>query len=295
MKKKILITGSSGFIGSKLCISLQKSNKYIIKKLKLSKKEFENQKFFKKYLIENYKKIDIVVHLGWGYMKDPWNIYHIKNNYNKTKTLFEFSKKNNVKKFIFCGSMNEYGDLTGSLKENRKPGEILTKYAISKSLLTNLGTNYFKKSDTHFYVIRPFYVYGYGQEKNSLINQLFFAAKNNKDISLSDCLSYRDYVYVYDVITAFIAIIKSNFNKPGIYNVGSGKSILLKTFVKNIWAKLNKNPKMLKFGNIKNKKEQIQLKSFSNNTKLKKTYSWKNKFDINQGINHMIREYKKHK
>jgi len=293
MKKKILITGSSGFIGSKLYTKLKKSNNYTIKKLKLSNKEFDNQKFFKQYLIKNYKNIDIVVHLGWGYMKDPWNIYHIKNNYNKTKTLFEFSKKTKVEKFIFCGSMNEYGDLAGSLKENSKPGKILTKYAISKSLLTKLGIKFFEKSDTYFYVIRPFYVYGYGQEKNSLINQLFLAAKKNKDISLSNCLAYRDYVYVYDVISAFIVIIKSNFNKSGVYNVGSGKSIMLKKFVKIIWSKLDKNTKMLKFGNIKNKKEQVQLKSYSNNTKIEKTYNWKSKFDINKGINHMISEFRK--
>ena len=146
------------------------------------------------------------MHLGWGYER-PWNIYHIKNNYNKTKTLFEF-QNNNVKKFIFCGSMNEYGDLTGSLRRKSYHGEILTKYAISKSSLTNLGTNYFKKSDTHFYVIRPFYVYGYGQEKNSLINQLFLQLKIIK-ISHSLTAYLIEITFMYMMSLAFIAIIKS--------------------------------------------------------------------------------------
>ena len=148
-----------------------------------------------------------------------------------------------------------------------------------------------KNSTTEFYSIRPFYVFGFGQEKNSLINQLFKASITNQNINLSSCNVFRDYIYVYNVVYAFLNIINSNFKNPGIYNVGSGKSIKLKTFVKKIWSRLDKDNKMLKFDRLENKKEQAQLKSFSNNSKIKKYYNWKIKYKLDDGINHMVKEF----
>ena len=150
----IYITGSNGFIGKSLC-RLLKKNKIKFEKVKIRKKIKKN--IFKKFF---YKKENILIHLGWAKMNDPWSIYHEKYNYINSKRLFGLAKKLNFKKIIFCGSINEYGNKVGKIKETTKPGKIETLYAKSKLKLTNFGLKFFKNSNTKFYTVRPSYVYG---------------------------------------------------------------------------------------------------------------------------------------
>ena len=105
MKPKILITGSSGFIGKKLVQLLQ--NRY---KLFLIDKDYlptNKSKFFKINLLniknlENFfkkNKIDTIIHLASEIFDDDKNVY----NYNLTtsKNLIFMAEKFKIKKFHF--------------------------------------------------------------------------------------------------------------------------------------------------------------------------------------------------
>lgn len=170
----IYITGSNGFIGKSLCNLLNKK-KLKFKKVKIRKK-------IKPNIIEklSLKNQNILIHLGWGKMDDPWSVYHKKYNYINSVSLFRLAKKLNFNKIIFCGSINEYGDKVGKIKETTKPGNIETLYAKSKLRLTNFGLRFFRKSNTKFYTVRPSYVYGSFQRKGTLVDLLIKAWKKKK-------------------------------------------------------------------------------------------------------------------
>ena len=182
--KKILITGSSGFIGFHLAkylskknkiLGLDNHNKYYSKAIKQKRLNFLKKKknfLFKKIDLKDKKKLDkifknfkpeIVFHIAG----QPGVLYSFKNpksykinNTNVTKIISDLSKKNYVKKFIFASSSSVYGDQKKfPIKEifltNPKNPYAKTKLESEKVIFKNL-----KKSKTNFLIFRFFTVYG---------------------------------------------------------------------------------------------------------------------------------------
>jgi nucleoside-diphosphate-sugar epimerase len=275
----IYITGSHGFIGKSLCRLLNKK-KIKFKKVKIRKKIKIN--IFEKLSAKNE---NILIHLGWGKMNDPWSVYHKKYNYINSVKLFSLVKKLNFKKIIFCGSINEYGNKVGKIKETTKPGKIETLYAKSKLKLTNFGLKFFRNSNTKFYTVRPSYVYGPFQRKGTLVDLLIKAWKKKRIIKMTKCKGYRDYIYVDDVANGIIKILLCNLRKNcGIYNLGSQSCITIKDFIISLSKTLNFEKSYLKFGSVPEKKEQMQLKSYLVTEKAFKILGWKQKYTLEKGL-----------
>ena len=170
----IYITGSSGFIGKAVVHELNLIG-IIYKKLKIRNKILKKDLNF----LNNTKNKNgnILIHLGWGKMEDPWSNFHLKNNYENSIKLFKIAKKNYFKKVVFCGSMNEYGNKYGPLKEVMKSGKLETLYAKGKYKLTNFGLKFFNKTKTDFFCIRPSYVFSLNQREGTLVDLLIKSYK----------------------------------------------------------------------------------------------------------------------
>lgn len=283
----IYVSGSSGFIGKSLC-SLLKKKKIKYKKIEIGQKILNKDWSFVKK--KDSKNNSILIHMGWGKMNDPWSNFHLKNNYYNSLNLFKIAKKNNFKKVIFCGSINEYGNKYGPLKEETLIGKLDTFYAKSKLKLTNFGLKFYKNTKTEFFSIRLSYVYGPYQRQGTLINLLINAFKKKKTLKMTKCMSYRDYVYVDDVAKGIvkIALIKKKI-ETGIYNLGSGKCITIKNFVKIFCQIIKFNNKFLKFGVIQEKKEQKQLKNYLVCNKFRKNFNWSPCSNIKIGLSKMAK------
>ena len=178
MNKNILLTGSSGFIGSNLKKYLESQQHNIIP---LNIRTCETEEIFIHNIYKSiklkkinlgYDKIDALLHIGWGDTDNPWSQYHLTENVKNSQLLLNFAKKLKIKKIIFCGSMNEYGNISGSISEESTPGIVETYYAKAKSIITDYGISIFENTDLDFYSVRPFYVYGNVINKKSLINLL---------------------------------------------------------------------------------------------------------------------------
>jgi nucleoside-diphosphate-sugar epimerase len=275
----IYITGSNGFIGKSLCNLLNKK-KLKFKKVKIRKK-------IKPNIIEKLspKNQNILIHLGWGKMDDPWSVYHEKYNYINSVRLFRLAKKLNFNKIIFCGSINEYGDKVGKIKETTKPGNIETLYAKSKLRLTNFGLRFFRNTNTKFYTVRPSYVYGPFQRKGTLVDLLIKAWKKKKYIKMTKCQGYRDYIFVDDVANGIIKILLNNCKKNcDIYNLGSQRCITIKDFILSLSKILNFDNCYLKFESVPEKREQKQLKSYLVTKKACKILGWKQQYTLKKGL-----------
>ena len=193
---KILITGSRGYIGTRLCQILNKKykNKFDIIGLDNNFYQFK-KKFEKKFLlkdlrnikIEDLKNIDVVIHLA-SLSNDPLGELNKdltkQINHRATTKLARLSKKSYVKRFIFISTQSVYGISkykNKTIRENDKNIKPITEYAKSK---LRAEKELLKLADNKFCVVilRPSTVHGPSENFRSdiVLNNLAASAFTKK-------------------------------------------------------------------------------------------------------------------
>jgi len=295
MKETVWLSGSRGFVGSYVigallnagydvkCVSNSRSNNVNIIHIDFSKvSSIRNA-------LKTHNVPDTFIHLGWGSVYEPHHICHINQNVQDGINLIDELYNAGVKRFVLVGSSSEYGDRTGALQEGDSPMGELNNYVKGKLALAKYGLDVAEELDKIFTHVRLFYTYGAGQQHNSLINQLFQTSLLSSDMSLSPCEHFRDYIHVSEAAEGIARI--ASVDRSGVINLGSGRAILLKQFVKLLWSKLDGQPERLVFGSHEVPLlEQNQPKSYADLTRLKKMTNWVPTQSIEDGIKNTVEQ-----
>ncbi len=300
--KKVWLTGSRGFIGSVLALELKKAGAELSCFTNQIPGEEKNRPKGSSCIYMDYldaedikEKVnrmglpDVFIHLGWGDMTKPESFLHLGENVQASKNLINTLFKLSLKRFIFVGSMNEYGARIGMLSENMEPEGRLTNYAKGKIEVTKFGMQSAKIYKSNFIHVRTFYVFGSGQRQGSLINELYQSYCKNIGIDLSPCEHYRDYIHVSDVTEGLRRIC--DVEGSTIVNLGSGTAVKVKDFVLLFWKLLGGDAKKLNFGarNLRDN-EPEQPKSYADLAHLKSLTNWVPKLSLEAGIKVTMQE-----
>ena len=97
-------------------------------------------------------------------------------------------------------------------------------------------------------------------------------------------------MHVDDLVKLIIKIVRKKKLQSGIYNVGYGKPILVKTVINKIKQITGKGKPI--FGGIKMRKDEIKF-LYPNINKVRKTFNWRPKINILKGLNKTIKFYAK--
>lgn len=292
MKKKVLITGASGFIGKNLINSLLKDKSFEIYGLikKRSKKTLrkKNLKYIYSDLTKNNEKIkidfDYIINLA-GNIDHKNKFETFKAHYQGVKNLIKILNFKKIKLFIQIGSCLEYGIKKSPHKESFNCSPI-SHYGKAKLL----STKYIQKKLKNYIILRPYQIYGPYQKKDRLVPIVIDGCLRNKEIPCSDGLQFRDFLFIDDFVELIKKILKKNNNINGIYNVGFGKPNKVKDIINLIQKKIKKGKPI--FGRIPMRNEEIKF-TYPNISKIKKNYNWRPKIKINEGLKKTINFYAK--
>ena len=250
-KPSVLITGSNGFVGQALTKFLKKKHftiiKIIRKKNDLSKKN-EFKKIFLKY------NPNFIVHLAArtvsGIKNKKEDNIQFKNTYLPIKNLVDSSDYcKNLKKIIFCGSIEEYGSIQLPFKEKDTPKPI-SSYGFAKYSAYKYLINKSKKKNLNFVWLRPSLMFGQNDNAKRFLGSILFNLKQNKKVEINLGYQRRDFLYVQDFCNFTFYHIK--FYKKFDYkliNVSSGSWFYLVDLLKILKKKMSK--KKFKLINVK--------------------------------------------
>lgn len=295
--KKVWITGSHGFIGKELvpilkqeydvtCITHDINDNFLDNEI--IKVNFLNEKSISN-LIEKLGVPDVFIHLGWASMSNSESSEHLEFNVNASKNLITVFFQSGLKKFVFLGSRDEYGEREGNLKESMIPVGRITKYAQAKKIVAEYGLNISEKLNKVFIHIRLFNVYGPGQKENSLINTLYRNFYSNEISELGPCMHFREYIHISEVCKGIQALL--TVNKSVTVNLGSGKTVRLKDFVNLFWSELGQGNKKIIFNSEQiRKNDPIYPESYADLTKLKELTNWIPSLSLEEGIRITIKK-----
>lgn len=296
MKEKILVVGGTGFIGYHVLKNIH-SKKYLLYSLSKNKPEVEKRLKYVRYLycdITKYKALkkklsknfDHVINLS-GYIDHSKKKENFLYHYLGSKNLIDILKLKKIQTYIQIGSSLEYGNLKSPQSEKKicKP---VSWYGKSKFKASQYLQKISKIYNLPYIILRPYQIYGPKQKKNRLIPQTIDACLKNLEFSCTAGTQKRDFIYIDDFIRLIKKILIKKNIRYEIFNVGSGKPILVKNIIKKIqnFTKLGKP----KFGAISMRNDEI-MNLYSSTKKIKKYFNWIPKVKLNQGIKKTINSY----
>ena len=282
---KILLTGGSGFLGSNLlrrllslghelfCIkretsSLERVNffKHKIKWFNVETSDFDE-------IISSYK-IEGIIHCATDYGRKQFNpIQTIETNLILPLKLLHAAANNNVHIFINTDTVLDKRVDTYSLSK-RQFSEWLEKY--SNDILTiNVALEHF---------------YGPFDNDSKFVTYVIRKMLGNEDsIDFTLGLQKRNFVYIEDVIDAFIVLL-NNINKLDHsfhnFEVGTEDSVTIKDFVGLVKKLCNNNTTDLNFGAINYRENEVM--NTNTNTEKLKSLGWFPRFSLEDGLKNTI-------
>jgi nucleoside-diphosphate-sugar epimerase len=246
----ISVFGASGFLGSEICNALaledtkvdallrETSNPWRLESSAMLEPIHLAQHQWKDYL--DVKKPNAVVAANWsGVSKNQRQDLKIQNeNVDSIMELAKYSKAAGVKKFIAFGSQGEVSNSSKLINENltEPQGD---SYGQTKSKLGLMLRDYFENSQTQLIWLRPFSVYGPKDSVESLIPQMFQAARFQTGFEISNPGLMWSALHVSDFGRAAKKIIKAE-NLDGVINIGNPNPISIYEYAKAIEVELQK-------------------------------------------------------
>ncbi len=301
-KKRILITGATGFIGANLTRALVERNCEVaifsragsdfwrIQEIKNKLKKFnvDLRQFSKvKDALASFAP-EIIFHFacygGYAYQANMQKMVdtNILGSFNLLKAATEIGPE----LFINVGSSSEYGKKNHMMREADML-EPINIYGATKASATLLSDVFFKSFKLPVVNVRLFSPYGYYEDINRFIPFFIRAALNKKALKLTSGRQKRDFMFIEDAVSALLSVVRHKKAAIGqVINISSGQDWSLRQVAEVILKELN-YPIQPCWGNLAYRDNEA-FSWQADIKKAKKLLNWRPKYNLKAGLTKTI-------
>ncbi|OGX15245.1 MAG: dTDP-glucose 4,6-dehydratase [Omnitrophica WOR_2 bacterium RBG_13_41_10] len=310
-KKKLIVTGGAGFIGSEFVRQAVKRGYKVIvidnlsyagdlarfdvvkSRIAFCKADICNKT--KMMGIFKKEKPSAVIHFAAESHVDRSILgadAFLRTNIIGTQVLLDAARKYEANKFVYISTDEVYGEIEqGQFYEYStiKPN---SPYSVSKAAADLLVQSYIRTYGFPAIIVRPSNNYGPWQYPEKFIPLIIYKALKNEKIPVyGKGLNVREWLYVFDCVSAIFAVLEKG-RIGEIYNIGSGNERKNIEVVKTILAYLNKPESLIEF--VKDRLGHDTRYSL-NSDKIKTELSWMQKTNFEEGIKNTLEWHKSNK
>lgn len=256
MKEKILVTGAGGFIGSHLVEALVRQGYRV--------KAFVHYNSFNSWgwidhcgqdvkdAIEVFpgdvrdpngvrtamKGCDTVFHLA-ALIGIPYSYHspdsYIDTNIKGTLNVLQAARDYNVSKVIVTSTSEVYGTAKYVPIDESHPLQAQSPYSASKIGADHIALSFHHAFKTPVSIVRPFNTYGPRQSARAVIPSIVVQINaGQRKIRLGNAHPTRDFNYVEDTVSGFMAVAKTENTSGQVINIGSRFEISIKDTAQTI-------------------------------------------------------------
>lgn len=293
-----LVTGIAGFIGAALCKRLISNGHQVFGIDNLSTGYEENipkgVKFYRGdcqspgiYDCLESEKFDSIFHIagqssGEISFDDP--VYDLGTNTESTLNLLKFALSTGCKRFIFAGTMSVYGDKPDRPIREDEELKPLSFYGVGK-LASEHYLRIYEQYGIRSTSLRLFNVYGPGQNMKNLrqgMVSIFLAQMlENQKIHVKGNLDrFRDFVYIDDVVDAFLLCLDHPEAAGHALNIGTGVRTSVHTLIEKLISIYPEEVALLSQGSTPGDMYGI----YADIEKAKKLIGYQPKYNLDDGL-----------
>ncbi|MDP8213094.1 MAG: NAD-dependent 4,6-dehydratase LegB [Candidatus Zapsychrus exili] len=304
--KKVLVTGSDGFIGSHLAERLIKKGARVkafvyynsfnswgwldtLPKNTLAKIEvFTGDIRDPNGVLTAMKGTDVVFHLA-ALIGIPFSYHspdsYVDTNIKGTLNILQAVRQLKVKKILHTSTSEIYGTAQYVPIDEDHPINPQSPYAATKSSADQIAMSFYRSFKTPVTIVRPFNTFGPRQSARAIIPTIISQIyAGSKTIKLGNLDATRDFTYVTDTADAFIEIAQQNGTNGKIFNVGNNKEISVRDLVSTISNITKKKIKIIQDKNrMRPDKSEVQ-RLVCDNLKIRKAIDWKPRVSLEAGL-----------
>ena len=308
-RKKVLVTGAGGFIGSHLIerlldlgadvkgfVRYNSRNDWglleIIPPQKLDSLQIVSgdlQDF--DAVFSAVRDVDVIFHLG-SLISIPYSYIRprdtIENNILSTLNILTAARDLGVEKVVHTSSSEVYGTALYVPIDEKHPLQGQSPYSASKIGADKIAESFYCSFDLPVATIRPFNTYGPRQSARAIIPTIITQAIDQEKIKLGSLFPTRDYTFVKDTVNGFISTAESKSSIGEVINIGSNFEISMGDLAQRISSLLNKDIEITQDSSrVRPLKSEVK-RLWCDNAKAKRLLGWEPQVSLDEGLKETI-------
>jgi NAD dependent epimerase/dehydratase len=309
---RILITGAAGFIGSHLTEAVVRRNGRVRAFVQynsrgsrgwletLPKSVLDSIEIFSGDIrdpngVRNaVKDCDVVFHLA-ALIAIPYSYHspdtYVDTNIKGTLNLLQAARDGNVRRFIHTSTSEVYGTARFVPITEEHPLQGQSPYSASKIGADQIAISFERSFATPVAVVRPFNTYGPRQSARAIIPTIITQiASGAREIKLGNLRPTRDFSFVADTVSGFLAAAESDAAIGEVVNLGTGFEISIGDTAKTIARLMEKDVQVVS-DQERWRPDRSEVERLCASTeKAKRLLGWSPKFAGEEGLQTGLRQ-----
>lgn len=306
-KKRVLVTGADGFIGSHLTEALLAEG-YEVRALSYYN-SFNSWGWLDGITNPNLEVVSgdvrdpdfcrhitrgcsIVFHLA-ALIAIPYSYVapdsYVDTNIRGTLNMLQAARDANVERIIVTSTSEVYGTALYVPIDEKHPRQPQSPYSATKIGADAIAMSFYNAFDTPVVIARPFNTYGPRQSARAIIPTIISQiAAGYRSIKVGDLTPTRDFNYVSDTAAGFIALATA----PGIegkeINIATGREVTMEETLHTIARLMHADVEWVTDPErLRPSKSEVR-RLLGDNSQITALTSWRPQVTLEQGLQHTI-------
>lgn len=311
--KKVLVTGADGFIGSNLVERLIEEGSLV--RAFVFYNSFNSHGWLDTLPKETLEKIEIFQ----GDIRDPWlvteamkgctAVFHlaalisipysysavesfIDTNVKGTLNILQAARIHGTQRVLITSTSEVYGTAQYVPMDEKHPLQAQSPYSASKSAADRLGESFYRSFGVPVVIVRPFNAFGPRQSTRAVLPTIITQVLSGTNtIKLGRLDTIRDWNYVQDLASAYIAIARSDETVGQEINISSGQGMTIKEAAEKIFSLTGRKVEIeTEFIRLRPDSSEVE-RLIGSCEKLKRLTDWKPAYSFEDGLKETIAWY----
>lgn len=314
-RKRVLITGADGFIGSHLverlldegCIVkafvyynsfnswgwLDTLPQSTLSRIEIFSGDIRDANGVRTAM----KDMEIVFHLA-ALIAIPFSYHspdsYIDTNIKGTLNILQAARDLGTERILVTSTSEVYGTAQYVPIDEKHPRQPQSPYSASKIGADCIAESFYRSFNLPVTIVRPFNTFGPRQSARAVIPTIISQLLNGKtEIKLGDLTPTRDLVFVKDTVNGFVEIAKSAELIGQDCNIATQSEISVEELANNLIKLINPAARIVQDDDRLRPAKSEVFRLFGSREKITLHTSWKQQYSLEQGLQETIEWFKK--